>query len=125
MTVVALPKGWPDHVQFSLLYAIALASAALSIARSHRLTQGLRSDLERATHEIALLKEELALKDASWSRLSPPRCPHDTPVERMRILQLKADRRSRRGLGGARGVGSPGTQTGSSQFLESHVQRSA
>ena len=46
----------------------------------------------KATHEIALLKEELALKDARRSRLSPRRRPHYTPVERMRILQLRAAR---------------------------------
>ena len=93
MATIALPPGWPDHVRSSLLHAIALASAALSIARSRRVTRGLRADLERATHEIALLKEELALKDARWSRLSARRRPHYMPVERMRILQLKAARR--------------------------------
>ncbi|MBW2541561.1 MAG: hypothetical protein JRF15_05655 [Deltaproteobacteria bacterium] len=67
MAALALPRGWPEHVRSSLLHAIALASAALSIARSRRVTQGLRTDLERAAQEIALLKEELALKDARWS----------------------------------------------------------
>ena len=67
MATIALPQGWPEHVRSSVLHAIALAVAALSIARSRRVTQGLRADLERATHEIALLNEELALKDARWS----------------------------------------------------------
>ena len=55
MATIALPQGWPDHVRSSLLHAIALASAALSIARSRRVTRGLRTDLERANHEITLL----------------------------------------------------------------------
>ena len=93
MATLALPRGWPDHVRSSLLHAIAFASAALAMARSRRVTQGLRTDLEPANHEIALVKEELALKDARWSRLSPRRRPHYMPVERMRTLQLKAPRR--------------------------------
>jgi hypothetical protein len=74
------------------LHAIDLASSAWSVARSRRQARSLRSDLERATQEIALLKEELALKDARWSRLWPGRRPHFAPVEHMRILQLKAAR---------------------------------
>jgi len=97
MATIPLPHGWTDHVRSCLLHAIALASAALSVARSRRVARSLRTDLERATHEIALLKEELALKDARWSRLSPRRRPHYAPVERMRILQLNATRRQWRG----------------------------
>jgi hypothetical protein len=68
MATVPLPQGWSDHVRSSLLHAIALAGAVLSVARSCRVTQGLRTALERGTHEIALLKEELALKDARWTK---------------------------------------------------------
>jgi putative transposase len=48
--------------------------------------------LERANTEIALLKEELAIKDARWDRVPPRRRPHFTPIHRMRILQVKAAR---------------------------------
>ena len=89
MATIALPQGWPEHVRSSLLYAITLASAALAVARGRRATQGPRTDLERAIHEIALLKEKLALKNAACSRLQSRRRPHYTPVERMLIPQLK------------------------------------
>ena len=49
-------------------------------------------ELEWAQSEIALLKEELDLKDARWLRLAPRRRPHYKPQQRMRILQLKAAR---------------------------------
>ncbi len=42
--------------------------------------------------EIALLKEELRIKDERWSRLSSRRRPHYTAIERLRILELKAAR---------------------------------
>jgi putative transposase len=65
---------------------------ALTVARSRRARSRLESELERANTEIALLKEELAIKDARWDRVPPRRRPHFTPIHRMRILQVKAAR---------------------------------
>jgi hypothetical protein len=59
-----LPRGWSMHVKSSLLHAVSLASMALTIARSRRARSRLQTELERADNEIALLKEELAIKDA-------------------------------------------------------------
>jgi transposase InsO family protein len=76
---------------------VSLASTALTFARSraagsqserHR----LHAQLDQATAEIGLLGEELSIKDARWSRLRPRRRPHYTPIQRMRILQVKAAR---------------------------------
>jgi transposase-like protein len=39
-----------------------------------------------------MLREELAIKLARWSRLPSRRRPYYSPVERLRILQLKAAR---------------------------------
>lgn len=49
-------------------------------------------ELDRANTEIALLKEELEIKDSRWGRLPSRRRPHFTPIQRMRILQVKASR---------------------------------
>jgi len=65
---------------------------ALTVARSRYARSRLQAELERANGEIALLKEELAIKDARWDRLPCRRRPHFTPIQRMRILQLKAAR---------------------------------
>ena len=62
------------------------------VARSRSAGDRLRADLERATNEIALLQEELDIKDSRWSRLSSRKRPHYTPIQRMRVLQLKAAR---------------------------------
>ena len=75
-----------------MIHAISLAAAALTLARAKTGARGLRLQLERAQSEIALLKEELDLKDARWLRLAPRRRPHYKPQQRMRILQLKAAR---------------------------------
>jgi transposase InsO family protein len=89
---IPLPAGWAKHVKASLLHAISLAATALAVARSRRVRSRLETELERADNEIALLKEELAIKDARWGRVSSRRRPHFTPVQRMRILQVKAAR---------------------------------
>ena len=87
---VPLPQGWAKHIKASLLQAISLAAMALTVARSRRVRSRLEIELERADTEIALLKEELAIKDGRWDRLSSRRRPHFTPTQRMRILQVKA-----------------------------------
>ena len=92
MTSAPLPRGWKNHIKSSLLHAISLATAALKVARSRSATRGLRAELERATNEIALLREELEIKDSRWSRLSSRKRPHYTPIQRMRVLQLRAAR---------------------------------
>jgi len=74
------------------LHAISLGAMALAVARSRRVRARLRVELDRAENEIALLKEELAIKDARWGRVPPRRRPHFTAVQRMRILQVKAAR---------------------------------
>jgi putative transposase len=80
-----------------LLHAISLAATALAIARgqvatSRRKNHRLQTELDQAHTEVALLREELEIKDARWSRLSSRRRAHYTPIERMRILQVKAAR---------------------------------
>ncbi len=52
----------------------------------------MRSKLDRLNHELALLREELRIKDARMERVPPHRRPHYTPLERMAILELRAAR---------------------------------
>lgn len=90
---VRLPKQWSNHVKSGILHAIALASVALSYARGGaRGERRLRAQLDQAATEIALLREELSIKDDRWGRAHPRRRPHYTPSQRMRILQLRAAR---------------------------------
>jgi hypothetical protein len=52
----------------------------------------LRTKLEQATTEIALLREELSIEDGRWESAPRRRRPHYTPIQRMRILQLRCAR---------------------------------
>ncbi|MHC4082768.1 MAG: helix-turn-helix domain-containing protein, partial [Planctomycetota bacterium] len=47
---------------------------------------------DRLRTEIALLSEELAIKDARWSRVPARRRPHYHPIQRLRVLKLRAAR---------------------------------
>jgi hypothetical protein len=89
MASTPLPRGWTKHVKSALLHAISLASMALTVARSRR--SGDRVQLKRVINEIALLKEELGIKDARWSRLSSWKRPRYTPIQRLRILHFKSE----------------------------------
>ncbi len=90
---VRLPKQWSRHVKSGILHAVALASVALSYARGRATDERrLRAQLDQANSEIALLREELSIKDDRWERSPSRRRPHHTPIQRMRILQLRAAR---------------------------------
>jgi transposase-like protein len=68
--------------------AVGRGRAAGTRGKTHR----LQAELERANSEIALLREELEIKDDRWSRVPSRRRPRHSPIQRMRILQLKAAR---------------------------------
>lgn len=92
-SLARLPKDWPRYVRSGILQAISLGSIALSYARGRATgRRRLRAQLEQATTEIALLTEELAIKDGRWARSHQRRRPHYTPIQRLRILQLRAAR---------------------------------
>jgi len=95
--VIPLPRSWHGHIKSAFIHAIALTAAAFNAALGRTATQGsklarIQARLDRANHEIALLKEEMRLKDARFRRVNPHRRPHYRPIERMQILQLRAAR---------------------------------
>jgi hypothetical protein len=50
------------------------------------------AEVDRLRTEVAMLLEELDLKDARWARVPARRRPFYGPVPKMRILQLRAGR---------------------------------
>ncbi|MCX5654462.1 MAG: helix-turn-helix domain-containing protein [Planctomycetota bacterium] len=52
----------------------------------------LAAQLQQAQAEIALLREELRIKDARMAAIPANRRPHYPPTERMAILELRAAR---------------------------------
>ena len=94
---VPLPKSWPKHAKAATLHLISLAHFVLTHVRGfavnspiHRVR--LAAERDRLDSEVALLREEIPIKDARMATLVPHRRPHYSPCERMAILQLMAAR---------------------------------
>jgi len=94
---VPLPSSWPKHAKAATLHVISLANFALTQVRGwaanspiHRVR--LAAQLDQLKSEVAMLREEIRIKDARMAALAPQRRPHYPPSKRMAILQLMAAR---------------------------------
>ncbi len=93
----SLPKNWSQGVKAAVLHVIALARVAIVHARGLAVNSPdartrWAGDLQGALDEIALLEEELRIKDGRMAMIDPHRRPYYRPIERMAILELKAAR---------------------------------
>ena len=92
-----LPRHWPTSVKSAVLHTISLTQYTIAYARAWAADSAngrlrLKAKLDRANQEIALLREEMRIKDARMKHLPPHQRPHYPPIERMSILELKAVR---------------------------------
>ena len=92
-----LPRSWKRRVRSSVLHILALSHytcTALLARAAHSKNRQVRlqAQIDCREHEIALLQEELRIKDARMDRVPPHRRPHYVPLERMAILELRAAR---------------------------------
>ena len=94
---IPLPRAWNAHVRAGFLNAISLAHLALTAVRGWCVNSPiarvrLASENERLTAELALLREELRIKDSRLARIPARQRPQYPPTERLAILALKAAR---------------------------------
>ncbi len=80
-----------------MLHVVALARYATAYTRgwASRSLNGrvrLKAENESLQQEVALLREEIRIKDARMMLTTPQHRPHYPPVERMSILELRAAR---------------------------------
>jgi hypothetical protein len=94
---LALPKHWKRSICSALVRVISLAHFAIVCSRgrasrsgNQRVRQAAKRD--QLGQEIALLREELRIKDARMDRVPASRRPHYQPSERLAILELRAAR---------------------------------
>ena len=86
-----LPRGWPTSVKSAVLHVISLAQYSLAQTRgwaadSWNARVGLKARLDRANQEIALLREEMRIKDARMKHLPP----HQRPLSQERMCERRA-----------------------------------
>ena len=90
---IPLPDGWTDVALDALLHVIALARLAIINARNwppDAVDLNVRAKCDRLESENALLGQELAIKDARFSRIPSHKRPAYLPSERLQILMLKS-----------------------------------
>jgi putative transposase len=80
-----------------VLHVISLAQFALAYTRSWAVNSPvarvrLKAENAQLRQQVALLTEEIRIKDARMKRIAPQRRPHYVPIERMSILELRAAR---------------------------------
>jgi len=94
---IPLPGQWPKTVRSGVLHAISLAHFSLTCTRSWAANGfnariRLKAENDRLRQELALLQEEMRIKDARMLRIPAQRRPHYPPTERLAILELRTAR---------------------------------
>ena len=94
---IPLPKSWGTHVKSATIHVLALAQYALTYSRSWAADSSnqrvrLKAENDRLIQEVALLREEIRIKDVRMAQIDPQRRPHYPSTERMAILELRAAR---------------------------------
>jgi transposase-like protein len=94
---IPLPKQWPSQVRSGVLHAISLAHFTLTFTRSWAANSlnariRLKQDNDRLRQELALLREEMRIKDSRMLRIPAQRRPHYPAAERLAILELRCAR---------------------------------
>ena len=92
-----LPKQWPNRIKSAVVHAVSLAQYAVTTAHAQMAKTGdassrLRRKIERLERELAVVREEMRIKDCRLARIPSLRRPHYTPVERLHILEVRAAR---------------------------------
>jgi transposase InsO family protein len=94
---IDLPKGWPRLARSAIVHALALAHFVVAHVRGWCADSPLRrvhltAENERLRSEVAMLQEELRIKDSRLARIPARNRPHYPPAERLAVLALKAAR---------------------------------
>jgi len=89
-----LPKSWKNSVRSAVVRVISLAQVTIASARAQAIdnqdANPFEVEIERPQHEIALLRDEIRIKDQRMRRIAAERRPHYQPIERLEILELRA-----------------------------------
>ena len=94
---IDLPKAWPRMAKSAIVHVLAHAHFVVTHVRGWCADSPLSrvrvsAENERLSSEVAMLREELRIKDARLARIPPRNRPHYPPAERLAILALKAAR---------------------------------
>ncbi len=77
---ITLPRGWPGRVKSAMLHVISLAQYATAFTRSWAVNSPiarvrLKAENDRLRQHVALLTEEIRIKDARMKSIAPHKRP--------------------------------------------------
>ena len=86
---IPLPKGWPRFMRSAVIQAISLAYCSLTFTRSYAANSinariRLKQENDRLRQEVALLIEEMRIKDSRMERIA---CPASAPLSTHRAAR--------------------------------------
>ena len=92
---IPLPQDWSLFVRSTMLHVISLAQYAIAYTRSWAVNSPvarvrLKTENDQLKQQVALLTEELRIKDARMKRIPAQERPHYIPTDRMSILEVRA-----------------------------------
>ncbi len=87
---ISLPKLWPTRAKSAMLQVISLAQFSMAYSRgwaADSVTPRLRlkARIDQLEQEVALLREEIRIKDVRMVSISPHRRPQYSPLERCKL----------------------------------------
>lgn len=94
---IHLPKLLPDRVHAAMLHVVSLAQCATAYTCSWAANATLprvrlKAENDRLRQKVALLNEQIRIKNTRILKIAPHRRPHYCSTERMAILELRAAR---------------------------------
>ncbi len=80
---IPIPRGWRRHTKSAIVQILALShftfTAMVARAANQRGRRNRQlAEIDRLSHQLALLQEELRIKNARMARVPPHRPPHRT-----------------------------------------------
>ncbi len=94
---IPLPRRWPRCIKAAVLNVVSLAQFSLAYTQSWAVDSPialvrLKAENDWLKQHVALLKEEIRIKNARMKRIDPNKRPHYAPTKRFSILELRAAR---------------------------------
>ena len=82
---IRLPRGWPQSVKSATLHVISLAQFSMAYTRGWAVNcpiarLRLKAENDQLKQDLALLKEEIRIKDARMNPIDPHKRPPYAPT---------------------------------------------
>ena len=94
---IPIPESWPLMIRKAMIHAVSLAHTVILCSRERASNSFVDStnwkgELDRAEHEVSLLKKQMQILCDRFKKISSAKRPRYSPADRLLILTIKAVR---------------------------------